>query len=385
MATTTSVQGSVTLRKLRSGSTVGVSIWTSQQLFQTYVAGDYDTIAPDWSKEPYLTCKVIVNGAPYEGTVEWQINGTPVTSMEKINVVVDNGTLTIKSNLARALDYKNGTLKAVFKLDQTSMTKTTDITIMQVTDSQFNVLLSADNGGVVDKTKDCLITARVLKGAKEITEANAELKPSQLYYKWWSADNDKAVSDQSGKGKTTCKVTSGMVDGMELYFCSISQTDGGEVLDTSAIAITDNSDPYRLSASVSESTEKKVDNQTLYDVPESASSVKVEFKLINSDGTDVSATEKGKYTIEWESVKYHSDTMNYIEGSSATQTLPASNPKTTGGSTTKVEGSYSNLENGVIYVHDCDYVSTEKPEGVNASPHNTNVIVQADCKLTLKA
>ncbi len=371
MATNTSVQGSVTLRKLRSGSTVAVSIWTSQQLFQTYEAGNVSNVGPTWSTANPVKCQVIVNGTALNTGVQWYINNNEVTGIEGGGFDVADGELTIKRNLVDLLKYQNGTLKAVFTLDGASMTKTADITIMQVTGSQYNVILSANNGGVVDADTTCTITASVILGTKTLDETTTP-KASELFYTWSSADNDQTVSSQSGKGKKTCNVTAAMVDGVELYFCSVKASDAVDVLDTGAIAITDNSDPYRLKATITDAnTTAGHDNQTLYDVPEAVTSVKVKFSVVKSDDTAAPASVTNGAT--WLIKKYHSDTMNLITGSSGTAT-------STGGST--VGDASSKSATDTITVYDCDYLSSEKPAGVTASTHNTNVIVQADCTLS---
>lgn len=348
------LQGSILLRKLKTGQTAQVSISTTRQLFQLYTkTEDETTCVPDWS-ENNVECSVNVVGTGVAvSTVTWYINDTPCTSMSQCTV--SSNVLTIKDNLVETLNYISGTLKAVVSLkdasgNDVSVTKTEPIRIQQATTNGYIVMIDA-NRTWVDGSNNATLTASVYNNMSLQTIGG------DLAVKWFAGNaSTKSVGETS-----TLEVSPSMVNGSQLFVCRAYAKD--TEVDAEGVTIIDNSDEYHISSDVtmytssSDASGSTQENATSVNVGEEYTLAKVAFKVLDKSGNTITASD-------WKCRKYHADTMKIISGSSSSATY------------TSDTDTDSYTEENTIIVYDCDYISSS-----GSGNHQTEVICDAECSV----
>lgn len=347
------VQGSILLRKLRTGQTAQVSISTTKQLFQLYSTTESGTTCvPDFG-DNNVKCSVNVVGTGVEVvSVEWRINGTAATAISGCSV--SSNVLTIATNLAALLGYTSGTLTANVTLRDTAsqtetvVTKTEPIRIQQATSSGYIVMIDATQTWV-DGSHNATLTATVYNNGSEQT-----IGQGGLTVKWFAGN---ATTTNKGTSKTLT-VTPDDVNGAQLFVCRAYS--GGDEVDAEGVTVIDNSDEYHIACdatqytSSTDTTGSTQGNVTSVNVDDGTYSTKAAFKVLDTNGNEVTATG-------WKCRKMHADTMKYISGSSASATSTA-------------DTDTDNATDGnTITVYDGDYTSSA---GGN---HLTEVICDAEC------
>lgn len=372
MADNKNVQGSVTLRKLRTGQTAQVVINVTKQLFQLYEvnANGKMTVAPDWtqaSNQPVCTVKVTGDRVTVE-SVAWEVNGV---SADKYGSVSD-GALTITQNLVEPLGRTNGTLTARIKLKDSAgqeyeIEKSEAIRIQQSVENGYFVRIDASTNVVDESTKAVLTCSLYLGTTKQ------DIDGTNLKVKWYKGNTSTTAitgsavtnSDSTHKGDTLT-VTADDVSGMQL-FVARAYNANNEELDAESVNVTDASDQYRLAADitpknggVAQTTQK---NATRADIDEDCDSCTVAFRVVNSDGTAYAGTSKN-----WKTQKFHAETAKLIGGSSSTATSTTD---------TDTEETANTVATNTISVYDGDYILKDG----NENERMTEVIVTATCDL----
>lgn len=370
MATNTSVQGSVTLRKLRSGATATVSLSSTKQLFQLYSIGANNNVicAPNWStaaNAPVVSVNIVSSqGNLTVWSVVWEINGVLATSIDS-GITLQGNSLKINANLVEALNYTSGTLTAtiMFKDDSGNLQtviKSETIRVQQAVESGYNLMINA-NRTWVDSSNNARLDVVAYLGTQEAT--------SNLTYKWFKSTASDAASISTD---TYLNVTPDMIDGSQLFICR-GYSDDGEV-DAESVNIVDNSDTFVLQATATQYKGGSVsgdgqENVTSVNVGSDNEKTVVTYKVMTRSGGSYSGVPKS-----WSVSKMHADTMKLIKqvsGQDYTQ------------DTETVDYNYNtqtanNVATVSINVLDADYVSVGNG---TVAKHDTEVIVTATATL----
>lgn len=387
MAEQSSVQGSVTLRKLRTGATATISLSSTKQLFQLYTeSAGAVSYAPDWSvsgNEPVVTVNAVTSGGSLTITnVVWRINNTLASTITGITSSSSGGvwSLTIKTNLAQSsiLNFNSGTLSAEITFTDDSgatqtVTKTEVIRVQKAVQGGYNVMINCSKAYVDNTTSTSnptTLSAVIYDGVTQITNPAA----SNITF-YWLKSTTAAIEASTPTGETYDITNPDEINGSQLYICRALDGSNNE-LDAEGIMIIDNSDPYFISASVQQKKGGSVsgpaqDNVTSVNVASDNDTTEVTFSVMNNNGTSY-----GSPVYLWTLEKMHADTMALIgkvDGASYTT------------DTATVDTSYntktfSNTQSATISVLDADYVSNSG--GAN---HDTEVIVTATAQLTAPA
>lgn len=355
------LQGSVTLRKLRTGQTAQIVLSCTKQLFQLYMEENGKiTVAPDWEDTPANRpkCSVKVNSSNSKLTitdVTWKINGTTVDSSIGTTDSSDF-SLTIIKNLVEKLNKVSGTLTAVVSFvdangNQQTVEKSEPIRIQRAVDSTYYVMVNASTT-TVDAGTSAVLTAQAFHGIKEYT-----IDGSSLKIKWFKGvTSTTELSSNIGNSATgkgdQLTVGADDVAGSTLFVARL-YNNSNEELDAEGVRITDASDTYRIMATatpyISNVAQTPQKNFTKYDASEEMGKVLVTFAVVDSEGTAYTGT-----VSSWEVQKFHSSSLKLIGGSSAsnadgyTTDTDEEDPSSDGGS-----GNTSSSNQIMIY--DCDY------------------------------
>jgi len=346
---TNNAQGTITLRKLRNGSTSAVTLNVDKQLLQLVAINDATgnaTVAPDWTvaaNQPTIT-PMLVGGATGMtlSDIRWYYNGDTyignvasgsINSNFRINA---NGSLTIIGNLASKdnLFTDTVTMKAEVT-DTTGITsgnieKSIDIPIQRASTSGYTVLIDStstvlgttSSGSVVNSAT---LTAKVLQGVTDVTDS--------VTVKFFNG-----LSDSTGTTGKTLTVSRSDVNGSQLYIARAFV--GSTEVDAEGITILDSSDEYQVVTDVTDGVNSQ-NNVTTYNVPESTALITVTGRA-QRNGADITASS-------WVTSKVHADTQKLIaevDGQSAFTT------------DTTVANSYNTTSTNTITVLDKDYINT---------------------------
>lgn len=373
MANNSSVQGSVTLRKLRTGATATITLSSTMQLFQLYTinASNQIVCVPDWSgsnSHPVVT----VNAVSSQGTVtiidvDWEINGTPATSISGITESVSSGvySLSINTNLVSQLNRNSGTLTAriTFKDEsghESTVEKSETIRVQQAVSDGYTVMINA-NRTWVDGSNNATLTAVCYQGTSQVTTG--------ITFKWFDTTDTSAANIGTG---ATLTVNPSMVNGSQLFVCRAYDGNNQEV-DAEGVNIVDNSDTYVICATAQQykgatAMGSSQANVTSVNVASDNTKTTITYKVTNQSGVAYSGTPSS-----WVIKKYHADTMKLIgEVAGAGYT----NDTTTESTYNKV--SVSNQASASIDVLDADYVSVGNG---TVAAHDTEVIATAQATL----
>lgn len=321
------VQGSVTLRKMKSGATASISLSSDRQLFQLYMkntAGGYD-FAPAWSQSANAPT-IKVNAATSSGSqiiitdVQWKINGqlvsTFLTSNEYEITAGPDFTLKIKANIAgqNRLNFNSGTLLAeiTFKdgIDGTPqrVDKTEIIRVQEASESGYTVFLHTNNKDYVDADattpvdRNTTIYAECLYGLADATD--------DVTFYWLKSVGEAVTPSTTPSGKIY-NVTPDDVDGTQLFVCRAFA--GGSEVDAEAILIRDIGDPLQIRASAQQKNGSTYsgnvqNNVSTVDVAESNDSTEITFEVVKKDGTAPGVTPTA-----WKVQKSHAGTDGLIK------------------------------------------------------------------------
>lgn len=239
---TISAQGSLTLRKIRTGSTLSVVLSVNALLTQfVQEDGDVVTVSPDWTapaNQPTITPKVNVSGG---GTVtlsdhDWYYNGTLIVSAdERFEINASTGALKIKKNIASKENINTDTLTYKGAADVNgsivNIEKSIEIEIRKAGQNEYTGEIYSKAGTVLDSS-----TSTVTLETKLYLGANIS---TTYTVKWYS---DETYLE--GNDGLTLDVTRSMVNGSKLFIAEFITNN--TVVDRASITIVDVLDDYSV-------------------------------------------------------------------------------------------------------------------------------------------
>lgn len=259
-----SLQGSILIKRLRTGQTVYLSLDSDKPLFQAV-----DTISkivgPNWGQaanQPTIT----PSASAYSGEKvtlgdhKWAWNGTtlvfngtagadgftPIKSGygQGLFALGSGGRLKITGNIASTDNFANDTLTYtgdyLIETSKISGTISGDITI------QIQKAGATSYVGIIHPLKSVLTTGDT-EGTTIESSLTYGVYPQSTYTcKWYQNDRDHPISGQTAK---TLKVTRDMVNGQTLFICDFFMTGSDEAVATDGCHITDMGDEFFLQRS----------------------------------------------------------------------------------------------------------------------------------------
>lgn len=342
--------GSLTLYKLRNGSTIGVALSVDKALLQIVALdpdGNVSSISPDWSvasNQPTIT-PVPLPGLTLSD-INWYYNGTLITSADPRFLLNANGSLKIIANLASASNLFTDTIKmAAVSMDssgnnQGTVEKSVEVQIQRASSNGYTVLINADRTAIDAANPSTVLSAKLLLGATE--------QASFTNFKWYKIGSDalgNITYTQVGTNSATLTVTRDDVTGSQMYLCKAYST-GNVELDAQSITIVDVADGYDIYFTTVQGTDTQNNIQKFFNVSASSSSVAVKPKL-SVNGTELTTG------VFWTLEKVHGDTQKLIAE------ISGDTEKTTD---TDIANSYNTVanvsqESAAITVQDKDYIS----------------------------
>ncbi len=254
--TSYSAQGSITIRRVRSGDTLFITFANNGIALYQGVDTNTGAITPDWTvsaNQPIVTPQVTsARGETVTlSAFAWTYNGTALDfsgdedgdyikdTTGKFEMNPSTGALKIIDNLASTTNYANDTLEfsctATLAGVEYTLTKSTDIIIQNVGASSYMGLLTATTEQLTGDVTESVITAQ-LKLAGENADS---------YIKWYKNDLDSPWTDMDGYSSVT--VSRDDVEGTTLFIAEfyLSSADTSPVY-RAAIRIIDAADEYQI-------------------------------------------------------------------------------------------------------------------------------------------
>lgn len=258
MSNNFSAQGGITIKRLRTGDSLFVTLTSDKPLYQavdTYNGG----VSPDWTvadNQPTVTaaCRTTRNGAVDLSNVVWKWNSTTLvfngTSTDGDFVrdttgkfAADNdGRLKIVGNLASETNYANDTLTltatATVQGVEYEVAKTVDVVIQKSGASSYQGFITSD-GDFVTATNNIRLTATLYLAGKV---------QSGAYVKWYKGYERTPMADRNGQAQI--EVTAQDVDGgatvfvAEFYAQETDAQDAGKAVASAGYLVTDLTDEF---------------------------------------------------------------------------------------------------------------------------------------------
>lgn len=251
---TTSVQGSVVIRRLRTGHTLALALKsTGMELYQTVDANG--VVAPSWTAETGKHPVIVPEGrsltAGQTATLSdwtWKYLGNALTfndsgacttsGYEKtFKVVKETGQLEIIGNLASKSNVDNDTLTFTAKVTvggvSAMMDKDIEVVIAQGGAQSYWGNVSADNVILTADVKTATLRTSLMLGGAAVAGYTVD----------WYKNVKDAAHKLSGTG-TTRTVTREDVDGTTLFIAVFKV--GGQEQFTDGIMLTDMADEYKV-------------------------------------------------------------------------------------------------------------------------------------------
>jgi hypothetical protein len=342
--------GSLTLYKLRNGSTTGVALSVDKSLLQIVALdpdGNVSSISPDWSiasNQPTITAVPLLGYTLSD--INWYYNGTLITSADSRFLLNPNGSLKIINNLASASNLFTDTIKMMaVSMDssgnnQGTVEKSIDVQIQRASSNGYTVLINAERTAIDATNPSTVLTAKLLLGATE--------QSSFTNFKWYKIGSDaqgNITYTQVGTNSATLTVTRDDVTGSQMYLCKAYST-GNVELDAQSITIADVADGYDIYFTTVQGADTQNNIQKFFNVSASSTSVAVKPKL-SVNGTEMATG------VFWTLEKVHGDTQALIAEISGDE------KETTDTDTANSYNTVSNVsqESAAITVFDKDYIS----------------------------
>ena len=268
MSTTFSAAGAITIKRLRNGDTLYLTLVTNNPLFQV-VNPDDGKVSPDWTvaaNQPKITPNCYTAKGSNKVTLsnhKWSWNNTvldfPNEASEGGLVTCSNadgrfaigsdGSLTIVKNLASKENNANDTITytATATVDgvEYTVTKSVDVVIHTAGSTVYSAYITADPAILTSEAQNTTLKLWLWNG---MTQDDAGL----YYVRWLKGIKGDEIPGQSGKNKPTLPVTIDMVDGTtvfvaEVYDKTVSGIAAGvSPLCRASIRITDLADEYQI-------------------------------------------------------------------------------------------------------------------------------------------
>lgn len=318
-----SAQGSITIRKLRSGDTFIISLQLNDKPLYQGVDPTTGAVSPDWTEadnQPIITPAVqsALGNAVTLSNHAWRYNGVSLNfngvssdgwtadSTGKFRMNATTGALRIIGNLASKTNIAADTLKysciATSAGVETNLTKSIDVTIQQTGSSAYYgyITLGSDGDNILTAERTSVqMTAHLMVGGSEVQD---------FYVKWYK--DDTLWSDKNEQKTVTA--TRDDVNGMQIFIAEFytDQASSSPVA-RGAVYVNDSSDQFIVIMNVS-STNKEVTDD---------SPVTVTAKVVKmSDNSTVSTSG-----MSWRIDVMDKDTWTTIKSANASSiTISAS-------------------------------------------------------------
>jgi len=229
-----SAQGSITIRRLRNGDSIFLSLELNGKPLYQAVDEQTGVVVPDWSIEanrPVITprCNTVRGQSVYLSNHAWTYNGVALVfngatsgsyvmdSTGKFGLNTSNGALKIFANLASAINMANDTLlyscQATVGGVEYNLSKSIDIQITKGAGSSYFGFISASTTQLdIDHSSATLVTELWL-AASQVSD----------YYVKWYKDNQEWVAKAGLKNIT---VTRDDIDGCQLFIAEFYKASG---------------------------------------------------------------------------------------------------------------------------------------------------------------
>jgi hypothetical protein len=271
MSTQFSAQGSIIIKRLRTGDSIFISLTSDKALYQG-IDTTTGTVSPDWSvaaNQPTITPNITTaRNATVNivaGTIVWKYIGTALsfdasgncttTGYEsKFQLNTSTGALKIIGNLASLTNDGDDSLEfnCTVRVNGVEYNVTRDINV------RIQKISASSYVGLINTT-----AGTILSSSQTSTKLQMNLQYGttfvQTFYVKLYKDNQLLQTITASNGVAEYTVNSSIVDGSQLFIAEflINSTDTN-VAARSGITIMDNADQYTIHCFVS-STNKTVD------------------------------------------------------------------------------------------------------------------------------
>lgn len=319
MSTQFSAQGSIIIKRLRTGDSLFVSLTSDKALYQGIdtVSG---TISPDWSvaaNQPTITPNITTarnaTVTIVSGTIVWKYIGTSLSFDDSGNCTTsgyestfvlnpDTGALTIIGNLASLSNDGDDSLEfnCTVRVNgvEYNVTRDVNVRIQKISASSYVGLINTTAGTILSSS----LTSTKLQMKLQYGTSFVQTFYVKLY-----KDSQLLQTITASNGVAEYTVNSSIVDGTQLFIAEfLINSDDTNVAARSGITIMDNADDYTIHCYVS-STNKVVDEGSPVTVAAEIINM-TSGSVINPSGVvwdmDVMATDG---EAAWTSIK-HADT-----------------------------------------------------------------------------
>ncbi len=266
-----SAQGSITIKRLRTGDTLFITFNSNGIPLYQGVDTKTGTVTPDWTQaanQPIVTPNVTSARGMTVSTSNhvWKYNGVQLLfngassggytadSTGKFAMNPSNGALKIIGNLASTTNYANDTIEyscqATLAGVEYNLSKSTDIVIQSTGATSYMGIITA--------------TTEQLTGAVTSTTLSAQLKLAGAdvgsYVKWYKGNLNTPWTAKNGQNNIT--VTRSDVDGTILFIVEfyLAQTDAQPVY-RAGIRIIDAADAFQIVYSITSANKTVDDNK----------------------------------------------------------------------------------------------------------------------------
>lgn len=278
-----SAQGSITIKRLRSGDTLYISFDTNGKPLYQGVDTTTGKVTPDWTvagNQPVRipNIKTIKGQTVSVSNHQWKHNGVVLTfngdtdgdyvkdSTGKFEMNPNNGAIKIIANLASKTNYANDSLEyscvATLAGVEYNLSKSTDIIIQSVGASSYNGMVWAITEQLTGSVTSTKIYSQLILAGSNISS----------YVKWYknSVTTNNAWTDKNGKSEID--VTRDDVNGTTLFIAEfyLTSTDTTPVF-RAACRIKDAADDFQIVYYISS------DNKTV----DKGKDVEVTGKIVN--------------------------------------------------------------------------------------------------------
>lgn len=261
-----SAQGSITVKRLRTGDTFFISFTVSKPLFQA-VDQQTGNVSPDWTNadnQPVIT-PVVTSARSNSVTLNghrWKYNGAELNfsgatsgdwttdTTGKFQLNSTSGALKIIKNLASKDNMASDTLTyscipSVAGVEYTEgLTKDIDIQIQSAGSNSYTGYVLASNPILREDTDTCTISTTLYLGGDAVEDYSVK----------WYKDNE----EMTGETNKSLTVRRSDVDGMQLFIARFFVGGIAEAVDSDAVRITDAADEYTVQHRIT-SAAKEVD------------------------------------------------------------------------------------------------------------------------------
>lgn len=281
MSTNYSAQGQITIKRLRTGDNLFISLSTDKALFQG-IDETTSFVVPDWgtvSNQPTITPNISTirqaSVSIVANTLSWKYNGTALSfgaanaerwatdTTTKFMMNVDTGALKIIANIASPVNYADDTLTfgvtVIVAGVEYQLVKSIDIRIQKLTSSSYV--------GLIDTTSGTILSSSLTSTALKMSLLYGSASQQSFVVDIWK-DSEKITSTpiSAVAGIASFTINRSDVNGSQLYIAKFKKNVADEnIAAVAAITITDNSDDYQIHLYVS-STNALVDTGKPVDI-----------------------------------------------------------------------------------------------------------------------